>query len=170
MAQAEAFGEMLPERVDAERLGGVVPGGDQVDARLARERHGALGGLAGEQRVGARGGCVGDEVGAGAGHDRQAPDARRPGVEHERQAFGDRFDAREQLLGGEALVAGVVIGQGGDEADRLAVDERERSQLAVGAECAGEQRVVAEFGVRVEREVVGGQRDAGVEQELEVGA
>ncbi len=62
---------------------------------------------------------------------------------------------------------GVVLGEARDEADRLAVDGRERRQLAGRAERASEQRVVAEFGVRVEGEVVCGEGDAGVEQELE---
>ena len=36
-----------------------------------------------------------------------------------------------------------------------------------GAERVGEQRVVAELGVGVEREVVGGEGDVGVEQDLQ---
>ena len=42
----------------------------------------------------------------------------------------------------------------------------ERSE-PLGAQRAGEQRVVADLGVGVERQVVGGEADVGVEQELE---
>ena len=44
--------------------------------------------------------------------------------------------------------------------------QRKRVEL-LRAERAGEQRVVADFGVGIEREVVGGKADVGVEQDLQ---
>ncbi len=69
-------------------------------------------------------------------------------------------DAREQLGGGESLG-----GKARDHADRLAVVQRERVEL-LRAERVCEQRVVADLGMSVEREVVGGEADVGVKQDL----
>ncbi len=66
LAHVEALREMLAQSSHAERLGGVVSGGDEVQAGLARLRHRALLGLAGEQRVRTGGRRVGEEVGARA--------------------------------------------------------------------------------------------------------
>ena len=54
----------------------------------------------------------------------------------------------------------------GDEPDRLSRVQRERIEL-LGPEPAGEQCVVAQLGVGVERQVIGRERDVGVEQELQ---
>src|SRR5207249_2197393 len=53
-----------------------------------------------------------------------------------------------------------------EESDRLAAVVGERLELC-GAQRSREQGVVAELGVGVEREVVGGERDAGLEQDLQ---
>lgn len=51
-----------------------------------------------------------------------------------------------------------------------ALELRERlAALALGAQAVGQQRVVAELGVRVEGEVVGGQREIVAEERLEAG-
>src|SRR5215217_6837588 len=47
----EALGEPVAQAVDPERLGRVVAGGDEVDARLARVRHDVLLRLAGDEGV-----------------------------------------------------------------------------------------------------------------------
>src|SRR5215207_10492059 len=51
VAHAEALGDELAEAPDPERLRGVVAGGDEVDAALARLRHHVLLRLAGEEGV-----------------------------------------------------------------------------------------------------------------------
>ena len=107
MAQLEPRGQRLAEAADAECLCGVVPGADQMDPALARGGHRALGEFAGEQRIGAGDGGVGDVVGPGAGHDRQPAHERRTGVEQERLAVGDGGDAGEQLGGGQAGAGGI---------------------------------------------------------------
>ena len=48
MRDPEPSGEMLPERLDAEPLGGVMTGGDERDARFAREVYVLLRDLAGQ--------------------------------------------------------------------------------------------------------------------------
>src|SRR6185437_3211096 len=121
VAHAEAIGDVLAERPHPEGLGGVVPGADEVDAGLAGGGHHALGRLAGEQRICAGGARIGEVVRAGARDDRQAADARGPGIEDERVARGEVAYAREQLFRG-----GAVAGEGGDEADRLAAVQGER--------------------------------------------
>ena len=49
-----------------------------------------------------------------------------------------------------------------DEADRLAGVQGEGLE-PVRSELARQERIVAELGMRVEREMVGGERDVGVE-------
>ena len=88
--EREALREVLPEGADAERLGRVVAGGEQVDPGLAGVGHRTLGGFPGQQAVGARCRCVGDEVPAGARHDRQALDPLRAEVEPQRLTVGER--------------------------------------------------------------------------------
>src|SRR3954463_16807129 len=51
VAEAEALGQEVAETADAERLGGVVAGGEEVDAGLAGAGHHPLGRLAGEEGV-----------------------------------------------------------------------------------------------------------------------
>ncbi len=100
-------------------------------------------------------------VRAAARDDADAADLLGSGVEDERLAGGDARDAREQLARGNALAR-----QMGEEADRLAPVQRERLE-PLGAERVGEQRVVPDHGMGVERQVVGGQRDAGVEEQAQ---
>src|SRR2546426_727926 len=99
--------------------------------------------------------------GACARDDRHAPHAGGPGVEDEGLASGELGDAREQLLGGHPLA-----GKPGEEADRLAAVVSEGLEL-VRVEGVSEQCVVAELRVGIERQVVGGKSDVGVEKYLQ---
>src|SRR4051794_40467089 len=77
VAQAETRGQEVAEAADAEGLGGVVTGRQEVHAGLARAGHHPLGGLAGEERVEARGDRVLEVVGAGPGDDADGADPAR---------------------------------------------------------------------------------------------
>ncbi len=100
-------------------------------------------------------------VRAGASHDPQAPHERRPGVEHERIPCSRLAHASPELRDRDA-----VTGQVRDEADRLVPMDGERLER-LRSEGARQQRVVAELGVRIQREVVGGEGDVRVEEELQ---
>src|SRR4051794_34877008 len=78
--KAEALREMVSQRPDAKGLGGVVAGGDEVNPQLTRLRHHALGGLARDERLRARGGRLLDVVGARTGEDGHSPHTIGPGV------------------------------------------------------------------------------------------
>ncbi len=69
--------------------------------------------------------------------------------------------ALKQIARGHA-----AAGERRDEADRLAVMQRERLEL-VRPESAREERVVAERRMRVERQVIRGEREVGLEQDLQ---
>ena len=124
-AQAEALGEVLAEALDAEGLGGVVAGGDEVQARLARLRHHALGGLAGEERVRAGGGGLGEVVGAGARDDRHARTRAGPASNTSGSRAVIARDAREQLAC--SAVPRREASRGSRSARRV---QRERLELA----------------------------------------
>src|SRR5262249_35829041 len=115
VSYSESLGEVLAESPDAEGLGGVVAGRDEVKAGLSRLRQASLGGLAGKQPAGPGDRRARGEVGAGARDDRQTASPPRPGVEHERLTGGHLADAREQLARREALAWKARA-----EADRLA--------------------------------------------------
>ena len=107
-----------PRRRTPKRLGGVVAGGDQVHAELAGERHRALGRLAGEERVRARGGRLGQVVGARAGDDRErcarAPGPRRSTSGSRAVAARDPLDelADVDALAGQAARGSRSAGRG----------------------------------------------------------
>src|SRR4051812_31401741 len=69
VAHAEPGREQVAETAHAEGLGGVVAGGEEVHAGLARAGHRALDRLAGDERVEAGGDRVLEVVGARAGDD-----------------------------------------------------------------------------------------------------
>ena len=71
------------------------------------------------------------------------------------------MDARDELGGRDA-----GVGEARADADGRAPVGREGLDLA-RADGAGEQRVVADLEVAVEREVVGGEREVGVEEQLQ---
>ena len=95
--------EMRGERLDAEPLGRVVAGGDQVDAELLRGGEVRLLGLAGEERVEALVGGADQVVAGGTGRDGEAPDPLGAVGEDERLAVESVGDARRQLLDREAV-------------------------------------------------------------------
>src|SRR5262245_15152525 len=82
--EAETLREQLPEPADAERLGGVVAGRDEVRAALASVGHDVLGGLPGEERVEAAGDHLGEVRRRAARHDADAVDQLRARVPDER--------------------------------------------------------------------------------------
>ena len=90
--EVEALGEMRGERLDAEALGRVVAGCDQVDAELARRRPARLLRLAGQQRVEALVRRPDEVVTRAARRDRKAPDLPVSAGEDERRALDRRGD------------------------------------------------------------------------------
>src|SRR5215217_4333305 len=78
---SEAVGEPLAQRPDAERLRGVVAGGDEVDAGLAGDRHDVLARFAGEEGVEPAVDRVLEPVGAAPGDDADPAHVLRPAVE-----------------------------------------------------------------------------------------
>src|SRR5256714_14749691 len=124
VAYPEALGQHLPEAPDAEGLGRVVPAGDQRDAGLAGVGHRRLLGLAGDERVEARRGCIADVRPAAAGDD---PDGRDPApvpLQHERLPPRPLRAARGELLQREQLA------RLSDEAGVAAPPLRERGPSA----------------------------------------
>ena len=93
----ERVGEVRGERLDAEPLGRVVAGGDQVDAELLRGRVVRLLGLAGEERVEALVGGADQVVARCTRRDREAPDPVGPVAEDERLAAERVGDPGRQL-------------------------------------------------------------------------
>src|ERR1700733_5648241 len=85
----------------------------------------------------------------------------RARIDHQRLARGHVADAGEQLGGREP-----VPGKACDEADRLALVQGERLEL-LRAERAGEQGVVADLAMGIQRQVIGGEADVRVEQDLQ---
>src|SRR4051794_8385068 len=81
MPGAEALREELAKSPRTERLRGVVPGGDVVDAGLVRVGHDPLGDLAGEEGVEAVGDRRGEVLHRTARDDAQGAHALRSAVE-----------------------------------------------------------------------------------------
>ena len=96
-ATLEPLGHQLAQAPDAERLGRVVAGRDEVDAALAGIGHRVLGRLSGQERVEAQLDRPRGSRGAPARYDRRSTDPLRAGVEDERLAPGMLGDAVEQL-------------------------------------------------------------------------
>ena len=129
---------------------------------LAGGRRHALGGLARQERLGAGRGGLLRVVRAGARDDREALDACRG----RRRGGAARGSVTSATLGDELRSVEAAVRQRREEADRLAAVGAEGLHV-LGAEGVGEQGVVAELGVGVEGEVVGGQRDVRVEEKLQ---
>src|SRR3954449_419333 len=83
VADAETLGQQVAQASDAERLGRVVAGGEEVDPALARPVEVALRRLAGEERVAAGGDGLGQVALAGARDDGQAAHLRRAGEDRQ---------------------------------------------------------------------------------------
>ena len=131
---------------------------DEVDPELARGLEARLLGLAGEEEVVALVRGV-DQVAAGrARADRDPLDPLRAVREDERLAADRLADAGGELLDADRL------------AQRPALADLGERALDLDAERVGEQRVVAELRMRVEREVVGGEAEVRGEQRLEPAA
>ena len=144
------------KRLHPERLGRVVAGGDEVDAGLARGHHRRLGRLTRDVAVVSLGGRLREEAGGAAGADGDAADRRR-GRRRERAAYGPAAarcgtPARRSRRAWATAAAEPDVGEAFERFD---------------AERTAEQGVVADLGVGVEREVVGGKVEVGSEQRLE---
>ena len=125
-----------PRRRIAERLGGVVAGGDEVDAGLLRLTHGLLGGFAGEEGV--QPGIDGVVQVPGCLRPRRSRscDALGAAGEHQRLALGQGSHALEQLLG-------VGSWSGKRAAIPIASPRWRPNGCGLGAQALGDQRVVA---------------------------
>ena len=150
-----------PRRAHAEGLRRVVAGGEEVHAGLLRARHDALGRLAGEERVEAR--------------RRSRPrGSRRPRPRRSRSCARGRGRpgrpaARGPSRRGTRATSSAGVDAVAGEARRA---RRSRAPLCSAngsrrprAQRAGQQRVVADLGMGVERQVVGGQAHVGVEEQ-----
>jgi hypothetical protein len=126
-----------------------------VDSCLAGVRHHVLLRLARQERVVALVDRPVEPACGAPGDDREPAHRRGPRIEHERLATGHGGHAREQLGRGQRL------GERG-----AAADLRER-HVPARAKRVGQQRVVADLGMGVERQVVGGERDVVAEQRAE---
>src|SRR6266508_5297817 len=156
--ESEPLGQPGRQRLDAETLGRVVAGGDERDPELAREMQARLLPLAGQEEVVPLGGRLGQVPAGPAGDDRDALDGVGAYREDERLCADALADAGEEGLerfGGRELPAGADLGE---------------RAVHVDAELLGEKGVVADLRVRVEGEVVRGQRQVGVEERLEPAA
>ena len=151
-----------PRRAHAERLGRVVAGGEEVDARLLRAGHHPLGRLAGQERVEARGDRVLQVVGAAA---RDDPDRahRGRGRPGRPAARGRSPRARARRARPPAMPSPAKRARTPIAAPLTAA----KGAASCAPELAGQQRVVADLGMAVERQVVGGQRHVGVEERLQ---
>src|SRR6476659_1656768 len=150
--ELEPLGKLLGQRFDAELLGRVMPGGDEVDPELLGEVEARFGGLAGQVQVVALGGRLRQVALSAAGDDRDATEVLG--------AFGeDEWLAADPLAHpGEELVA-----RGRHAASEAPLEER---AVDLDAEFPREQRVVADLRMGVEREVIAGEVDVRLEQGL----
>ena len=145
------------ERLDAEPLGRVVAGGDEGDPELAARGAGSArpARRSGRGRIPAR---------------RRRPGASRRRLTRSRPARAAR--ARRAKTSGSGLIRWRIApsNSSSDCAVRAADADVGELRLDLDAELSGEQRVVSDLGMGVEREVVGGERDVGVEERLEPAA
>ena len=129
--------------------------GDEVDPELAGGLQARLLRLAGEEEVVALVGGVDQVAAGGARADRDALDPVRAVREDERLAADRLADTGGELVDAERL------------AQRPALPDLGERTLDLDPERLGEQGVVAELRMRVEREVVRGQAEVGGEERLE---
>src|SRR4051794_34194421 len=136
VAHAESRRQQVAQTADAERLGGVVARGHEMDLGLARASHGALDRLARHEGVETVRDRVLEVVGARARDNPDGPNPLPAVRERERLAARRGAGARDELIGPDP-----VAGQAARHADRRALVRAERLP-ALAADRAGEQRVV----------------------------
>ena len=134
--------------------------GQEVHAGLARLVEVALGGLAGQERVVARGDRVGEVALSAAGDDRDRAHRLTIAMDGQRLA-PDQLAQPPYELGRRQAAVGPA---------RIYPDALGERPGDVRAEPRGQQRVVAVLGMTVQRQVVGGQAHVGVEQQLQAPA
>ena len=160
MLEAEFGREVRPQRLHAKALGRMMAGGDIGDAALAREVHLRFGDLTGEKGVDAKRNGVLEIALRAAGAPGDARDFLRRIADDGRRAPEARFDVR---------------GQGGQRLRRAKPTVRDNILLARPAlfdeaqQCA-QLRVVAQFKVGVERQVIGVEADVMLEQQADAAA
>ena len=120
----------------------------------ARVRHHVLARLSGQERVEAELDRLVERVGRRARDDADRRTRSGPGAEDGRLAAARLAHAREELGGGDAVAL-----ERAAAADRAAAELAERL-VALAAQPLGEDCVVADLRVGVERDVVGGERDS----------
>src|SRR5215218_8949043 len=129
--------------------------GDEMDAELTRRHHRRLGRLPGQVEVVALCGRIRHVPGSAAGDNCHALDGGRSLAENERVGAEAAADLADERLDRKRRSQPASYADPGE----LALD--------LDAELAGEQGVVADLRVRIEREVVRGERDVGVEQRFQ---
>ena len=143
----EAVGQQIAQRADAEGLRRVVAGGDEVDPSLARLGHDVLARLAGQERV---------EPSATASSQRSP---RAP------ETIADRADLRgpaPSSSGARPVTARTRASSSAGASGSANAPPRPipaNADVPAARRAPGEERVVADLRVRVERQVVGGQLD-----------
>ena len=135
----------------------MVPGRDEVDPELPGRLQRRLLGLAGDEEVVALVRRLDQVVAGGAGRDRDALDPLRPCA----NTSGPRSTARSIR---PAAPRSPPAPRASHQADGPEL------ALSLDAEQRGQLRVVAELGMRVEREVVGDEAQVGAEERLEPAA
>src|SRR4051794_12509062 len=154
----EALGDQLAQSPDPERLGRVVAARQEMDAVLPRFAHDRLARLAGDEGVQSHRARLVKSEPTGPRDDPDARDPLRPAFEDQGLLTGGVLQAPAELAHLDGLRGATDQAHGGP----LRLTER----AIVGLEPQGvaEQRVVADLGMGVEGQVVGGQRDVGAEQ------
>ncbi len=148
--------EARGEGARAERLGAVMAARGDVDPVFARGGLRILAGLAGDEEIAVEAAGVLGQARCAAGDDADLGDRRRAAVEEE-QALGDTR-AQERVGVGDA--DGRVPGAGAAGRDAARGEGGLELRQADGARELGG---VPQLGVPVERQVIGGERDAGAE-------
>src|SRR5215211_943304 len=130
--EAEASRELTRERLHAEPLGRVVPGGNEVDPKLPRRLQRRLLGFARDEEVVALVRGLDDVVAGGAGRDRDALDPLRPVREDKRLALDGLLDPAHDVRDPSGLPQPPAEAEGSELA--LPLDAEQRRQLRVVAE------------------------------------
>jgi serine protease DegQ len=153
---AESGRKMLPDRLHAVPLSGMVPGCDVRDAALASDVHGLLGDLAGQVAVGPGAHGLFDESLSSPGAPREAPHDPGRIAEHLRYAAEALLDPTRQFGQGH--------GRRRTPGGKLLLAE---PGLGLHTQALAQPRVVAEFAMGIERKMIGEQAHVVAQQQLD---